>query len=496
MTDADFEAWLISPDSLRCVLVEATCYVDGVETVRYLSNLGYNTQGGDTPPNTAYLPVLGRGGTAFAETLSLDQSGLSYGDIEIINAEGQFDAWLLDRWINCPVKMFVGDPRWARADFRMVFNGIAADLSSKSRTRLNILIRDKMERLNSPVTDVKLGGTTQNKDELLPLVFGEVHNMTPLLIDPSLHTYQVHQGQIHRVIEVRDNGVPVTIVADTVSGTFNLTGTPAGAITASVQGDTQPDWNITVASIIKRLVTGYGKEPMRLTEDDIDLDNFAAFDTAHPQPVGICTTSKTNVVDMVQALAKSLGAQPWFNRLGKLQLLQLSFPGVLPASGIAQRFGPEDMAAQNLSIAQRSPVQAAVILAYCRNWTVQTGLQTGILEEHKARFATEWDTFTAKYTVIAQQYGLDLDPDQRETMLLRRKEAEPEAWRLLDMLCVPRTTYRFQAYGRGLLLSLGEAVLLEHPRFNLDAIVGGTPGVVVGLTPDWFAGRCLVDVMV
>lgn len=488
MTDLEFAAWLIDPDATPCLLFEVTVTVDGVETPRYLSSTGYVTGAGDTPASTAYLPVL-TGGVRLTEKLSLDAGSLSYTDIEIHNADGALDAWLDEIWVNKRFKVFFGDARWPRSDFRLVLAGMVADLDSRTRTRLNIKIRDMLERLNSPMTEVELGGTTQNKDRLIPLVFGEVHNMEPLLIDPALHTYQVHQGTINRVIEVRDNGAPVTAVPDIFEGKFNLAGTPAGTITASVQGDKQPDWNLTVATIIRRLVTGFGRESMRFTDDEIDTTNFNAFDAAHPQPVGICMTDKVNVLEACQQIASSIAAQLTPSRQGKLRLLQLTFPG----SGTPVDIGPEHMLEQNLAIAERSEVKAAVKLGYVKNWTVQEGLETGILEEHKNMYATEWDTKTVRYSAVALAYDLDVEPEQKDTMLLRRKEAEPEAWRLLDIVSVPRTTYRFEGLATMLLLDLGQAVRLKHPRFGLEE---GKAGVVVGLTPDYLKRRVTVEVMV
>lgn len=493
MTDLEFEAWLADPDAVRCLLVEVSPLVDGEETPRYISSVGYVTGPGETPPNTPYLPLI-MGGVKFTETLALDSASLSYGDIELNNADGDFDLWLKDIWVNRDIKVFTGDVRWPRADFVQVFGGVIADIDSKNRTCLNIKMRDKLERLNVPVTETKLGGTTQSKDELLPLTFGEVHNMTPLLIDPALHTYQVHQGPIRRVIEVRDNGVPVSVTADIMEGKFALSGTPAGTITASVQGDMNPDWGITVAAEIRALATRFGQEELRFLPEEFDDENWTAFDAANPQPVGICMTSRVNVLDACQQLAKSVGAQLMVSRKGLLRLVKLQIPGNNPET--APLITERDMVAQSLAVASRPAMIAAVKIGYVKNWTVQQGLQTGITEESKNRFATEWDSFTARYAELARKYKLFLEPQQRDTLLLRRLEAEPEAWRLLDMYSVPRTIYRFEGYARMLTLELGQAVLLQHYRFNLGEIEGGTPGVVVSLSPDWNKGRCTVEVLV
>ena len=206
VSDAEYAAWLSSPSAMRCVLVEATVNVGGSEVVRYMSDKGYVTSPTDTPSNTNYRAII-VGGVKLTESLSIDSNPtLTWGNIEIANINGEFDSWLSDIWNNRQVSVYFGDMKWARSDFRLVFKGMASTISSQRRDRLNIILADSLQRLNTPMTDTRLGGTTSNKDKLLPLTFGECHNVSPLLVDPVLHDYQVHQGAIESIIEVRDNG--------------------------------------------------------------------------------------------------------------------------------------------------------------------------------------------------------------------------------------------------------------------------------------------------
>ncbi len=232
-----FEEWLNDASALRCVLVEVDASIGGVETTHYLSTRGYVTGATDTPANTNYLPVIA-GGVQLSEELSIDGAGgLSYGDIELYNLSGEIDAWLDYVWANRPVRVYLGDLLWPRADYQLVFDGVVENLDSKSRDRLNIKIRDKLQRLNSPVGDAKLGGSTTNADSVIPLSFGEVSNVTPLLSNPGTHEYQVHDGPVEAIIQVREHGVPVTVTPNLATGKFPLIAAPAGKITASVQGE-------------------------------------------------------------------------------------------------------------------------------------------------------------------------------------------------------------------------------------------------------------------
>ena len=238
ITDAQFTSWLSNQSAIRCILVEVDVGLAGTSTVvtRYLSNKAFVTTAADTPANTAYNPRI-KTGIKFTKSLSLDGSvSTSYGDLELTNVDGALDSWLLDYWTNRSLRIYVGDVAWARSDFRLAFSGITTGVAAKDRTKINIQLSDKLQRINTPITTVVLGGTTTLANTLRPLLFGECHNISPLLIDQATNKYMVHQGAIERIIEVRDNGIPVSFTADLPNGMFTLVNQPYGTITVSAQG--------------------------------------------------------------------------------------------------------------------------------------------------------------------------------------------------------------------------------------------------------------------
>lgn len=203
---------------------------------RYLSNQGFVTGGSDTPANTAYIPRI-TGGIQISRKISIDGSvSMSFGDIELNNMDGSLDSWVDDYWANRSLRIYLGDVSWARSDFRQVFSGVTTGVDMRRRDRINIKLSDKLQRLNNPVSEVKLGGSSSRADELIPLLFGECHNITPLLVDSTVNEYQVHNGPIEGIIEVRDNGIPVSFSSTPATGKFRLTNAPSGTITCSAQG--------------------------------------------------------------------------------------------------------------------------------------------------------------------------------------------------------------------------------------------------------------------
>jgi hypothetical protein len=489
MTDEQFMAWLKNPAAARMVLIEVQVNVGGAEVTRCIASREYVTGPADTPANTVYLP-LAKGGLAFTEQVSLTgEAALSGGDIELENGDGSLDSWLGDVWRNRRIRAWSGDPAWPRADFRLVFDGIVDDVGSSSRDTVNLVLRDKLQRLNTPISEAKLGGTSTNKDAVLPIPFGECHNVAPLLTDPVALEYGF-LGAVESTFEVRTNGKPIAVALNNQAGRFNLTTNPfSTTITASVQGDAEGGYAPRIAPLVRRIATAYGKEADRFTDADIDVGNLAAFDAAHPQPVGLYVADRTNQAVAIQQLAASVGAQAIMSATGQLRLIQIA----LPAAGTPVEIGPGQMLANSLHPAERLPVMAAVKIAFDRNYTVQAALTTSIPPAHADLYATEWLTETVVDEAVQARYRLTDDPVQIETCLKTRADARAEATRRLALRSVPRTVYEFDGEPELMVLELGNPVVLRDDRFGLTA---GAPGVVVMMQRNWITGRVTVGVLV
>mgnify|MGYP003440431262 CR=1 FL=1 len=488
ISDLEYTNWLSTPSAFRCVLVEASVNSGGSEVVRYMSNVGYVTGASDSPANTPYRALI-KGSIKLTETLSLESNAtLSYGDIELDNTDGTLDSWIEDVWDNRNVSVFFGDMRWARSDFRLIFKGTFSGVSSKGRERINLILRDSLQRLNTPISDVKLGGSSTNKDRLIPLTFGECHNVSPLLTSAAGHEYQVHNGAVEDVIEVRDNGAPITVTKSLGAGKFTLAASPVGTITASVQGSKPSTYSNQIGELIKLLVKSYGTSE-KLTDSDIDLTNFSDFAAANTAPVGLYLPDRTNLLDACQQLAGSVGAQVTMSRIGKLQLKRIDFP---PA-GTPRLISRSDIAEHKLEVDSVLDVVPAIRLGYCKNYTVENNLQTVIPEEHKSLYEQEWLTTTKSDSTVATKYKMLVEPVQKDTLLLTTATADTEAQRRLDIVKQQRTVYKMVCFTWMFELALGDAVTLKYPRFGLDS---GELGVVVGLEPDWMNARITVKVMV
>ncbi len=458
----------------------------GVDITRYLSNKIYN--GSESTP---YQAVVARG-LQVTESISMDASAnLSAGDIEIYNADGSRDAWLDDVWVNQPVNAFVGDVRWDRADFRQVFSGVIVDIACKSRDRLSLRLVNKLERLNTPVTDAKIAGNATNPDALAPVLLGECHNISPVLTNPVALEYAFGDGVNEAVAEVRTEGKPrgaVTVTANTGRLVFNEAVGP-GVVTCDAQGTKfNGSYVNTISQLVQYLVTQRGKATTRFTAADLDAVQLSAFDAANPQPVGLYLTERTNVLVACQQLASSVGAQLVPSMTGKLRLIQFAIPAIATAE-----IHPSHQLDRSITIVKRTEVVASIKIGYCHNWTPQGKLQTSLPDAHKALYAQEWLSVTAVDAGVQATYKLDSEPVQIDTCLLRKVDAQAEANRRLAIAKVPRTTFRFEATPAQLLLELGQAVKLFSNRFGLAA---GKVGLLTSRTADWDTLRSTLEVTV
>ena len=491
MTDAAFLAWLQSADCIRCALVEVVARIGGSETTLYLSNRNYVTASSDTPASTAYVACI-TGGVSFAETLSLDGTpSISWGDIELDNTGGVRDAWLGYVWANRQVRVYMGDPRWVRADFRLIFDGVVGDLLARDAEVLNLSLLDKLQRLNNPVTEAVLGGATDNKDRLLPLAFGECHNVSPLLTVPSTLTFQYHNGAAERLIEVRDNGAPITTyTSNLAAGSFTLTAAPVGQITADVQG-AKPSgtYSANISTLVQHIVQNYGPTTTRFSGGDLDSSSLSAFASAHPQPVALWLSDRANVLQVCQDLAASVGAQVVVTTLGKLRLVRLA----LPASGTPTAVTAQDFDEHSLKIADRPPVVATSKLGWGRNWSPQTsGLATGLPASSAEALGVDLLSATSSDATATSVYKLGAQPEQVDTLLVVESDATTEAARRRDLWKTPRQIYEARYRAHLLLTELGDTVTLTHTRFGLS---GGVTGLVVNVARDWLAGRVTIGVL-
>ena len=527
-TSSAGELWPVGSGA-RCVLVEftvnkLTSTTVGTDTAStgivklFYSNAGFITE----DASTYYQPLINED-VIITESMSVDSGiPMTVGDISLSNANGDLDAYLDASkyvWVNGAVNIYYGDPSWKiqnyvgiAAKFELIFTGTILDIDSKDRSTISVKIRDKLQRLNTPITDQKIGvtgiwgtGNQTNQDNTVPLIFGEVFNISPILVDPSQFEYYINYGATERLIEARDNGVPISVTLDSFSttGKFRLDKPLVGNLTVSAQGQRQfmtitrsgaleivtGGYSNSVSSAIAVLVTQWGSVN-KFSTSEIDVSNFGSFAALNPAPVGIYLTDRANVLEVCNQLASSVGAQLCVTAKGKLRLIKYGSP-FTPT--VPTTISTDNIIEGTFAIANRTEINAATKIGYAKNWTVQPDLATAIPQAHKDTYSLEWLSVTAKDTGVQSLYKLDAEPEQKDTLLIAEGDATTEATRLNNIFKVTKTTYSFKGTSDLLLLELGQAVTVVHPRFNL---AGGVQGQIVSRSCNWTTSTVDTEVLI
>lgn len=523
------QSWLDSDTALPIILCEVDikyCAAGngGVYTdlSLYFSNTKYATLDGNI-----FFEAIINNKISYTESLPYEgQPSISFGDVELLNTDGMVDNYLNANtfiWTNGRIRIYYGDATWdktsianIRSDFLTIYDGVIDDLVPKSRHSLAIKFRDKLERLNTAVTDTKIGaygvwsGVQPNADKLKPIVLGEPFNITPILINPATLEYLVSQGPIERIVEIRDNGVPVYnskipggADVDLSTGSFKLKTPSSGAVTATVQGLTTninlttgavtQSYKNTVVNAIVTLLTQYGLSGSRLTSSELNLPNLLAIDASDPRPIGLFLTDRVNILNVCNELASSIGGRIFVGRYGTASILRF---GVARPDISSRNITMSDMISGSLFMSRYVDLKPAFSIGYSKNWTLQPSLTTSLPEDHKLLMSDEWLKATVSDTVIASLRKLEVETTQKDTLLIDASSATAEATRLLNYFKVQRKVIRFTGIRSLLSLVLGQQVVVFHDRFNLNNSGSGTIGQVISLTPKWSEQQVDVEVLI
>jgi hypothetical protein len=504
-TVAEMVTWLNTPGHIKCILADITevgNFVNSTVSNFFLSNVAYY---GDNQNYNAAIT----GGLSFSESLNVDgQASLSFGSLEIVNTGGIHDTYLTSYiWNKRPIKVYLGDPSWPKQDFVLIFDGLIQEITAPNENTLSFTLFDKLQRLNDPISErtlTSLGTDRQAANlpaysetalnNLLPLLFGEAFNIQPLLVDKgaatgSGQTYMVHDGAIEGVIEVRDNGVPITVTEGSSTGTFTLLTKPFGTITCSAQGRTP--YTNTVPGIITQLVTNYGTQANRFTTGEISFSDFS-----NTSAVGFYCNDRTNILDACNQLAKSVNANLICPSIvvtngvvstSKLRLVEIK----VPTGNSKYTLNDDNMILNSLSIQEMFPVKPSIKLGYCKNYTVQSTVSGGV--NPQSRFDELYLPATAENITKKALYRDSGTVSEEETLLLVKSQAEAEAQKRLDLWQDQKYVITADYLPHLMFVQLGDTVTIQNARFGLNA---GKLGMVYSVTRNWTTGIVSIGVLV
>lgn len=201
-------------------LVEITAYdpgLPGTRTLRYCTGPGFRTS------TARYMPYLVQAGTMrrdiFGAGNTFGRATVSMGEIVLANPGGALDGLLDYAFDGRAVSVWYGPQTGTYpTDFTpLLQNATMAGQAKSSREELRIALRDKLADLDvqlqtnryagTNVGDAGLEGGPELRGKPKPQCYGEVFNGPAVLVNGPKLIYQMKDGPVQDIPDVRDRGV-------------------------------------------------------------------------------------------------------------------------------------------------------------------------------------------------------------------------------------------------------------------------------------------------
>lgn len=490
-----------NPFAQRVLLVDLKPYSVAAAAVvtRYVGSQTFNTEPTDTPANVRYTGCIQNDVYISRSMFTGDNvGGRSIPDIAVLTiintrepgrAASRFDAWLDPTqytWQGREIVMWMIEHDAAYSTKQEVFKGIIDDIDYDENT-ITFRIRSRAYLLDKLIQENRYAGTgdAEGFAELAgrpkPICYGRCRNIEPVVIDSVNSVYQVHDGDIEEIEELRDRGnnniafyadfsTYATLVAASIplgsyatcldEGLFRLQSPPAGRITLDVKGAwIDGAYSAKPGDILRDIAT----ERAEIT--NVDNDAIDALNTQVPGDIGIYLREDANILDVMDRIVNSYFGFYGFNRAGQFDVGVFAPPAGSPVVSIGER----NMDYGSLSRNPVAQVVWKVTVYYRENFAPQTqeefaGAVTQDLRDYYAetwmKDAVEEDaTILTRYPNAIEKVFYSLHYDQNY--------AQSYAAALLTFFGTSRSLFKAQTNLAPLQVNINDNVELVHSRYNL-----------------------------
>lgn len=441
-----YEQWLATPGLFRVVLVELD-YIDNAQTkTAYFANAPFVSKGTDVPAHTPYLDLI-TGGLEISRAMTevfIGRSTSRMSDLELFS--NAFTSSITDVE-NCQIKIYLGDKEWSKADFQLVFMGVAQDVKHE-RNAVRVEFKDKAQTLDKPVlNDVYTSGPSVGM--LKPLCFGPCFNVTPVLIDAVDHTYQFNSLPSQALTAAKFNGDTVDSANYSVNlsqSTITFSVKPVGAITLDVQGAVVNNTYLSTAShIIDYLLANRLGETVSIT----GLPSYALV---------LYLTDNTSYSAVLDQICKSVGGYWYFNRLGTFVCKYFAGTTGTPAHTLSD---DQNIEGSREHRSRLKPVQNLSI-GYQKNWTVLNSVASSVFDtapELAQQLSNEQQVVTGSNVLAGKT-------NTSNTLIATKADAQTELARRLAIKDKARYIVQTEQFATPFNWLLGDEIELETPARN------------------------------
>ena len=414
----------------------------------------------------------------------------SAGILKLSNLCGEYDDLSCYTWGGRDISICLGRKCYQQDEYVEIFKGKFQGIQFNDN-EITFNLRDNSEKFNNlNVQENKydgsgdLNGNIDVENKPRPLCYGLCYNVSPVLIDASRQIYQVHDGEIDSVLEVRDKGIPLTFssnvtniltatpslggyAVDLQNGYIRLGGQPAGQITMDVQGHVgSSGWINNTVDIITDLVSTRLGQCNLTYPDDFDTATFARVLAQHAYTIGIYIDSDRTIASILSEIMSSANGYWGFNRQGQLEI------GLIRPVDIDDTdFCLNECDIVNKSFGRLSSPSASWRrnVNYARNWTPQNenDLAFGISDQNREFALNQYRTVFSE-NVNLQSIYLNSKEITRDSLLAYQSDAETFADELLDLYSNGIERFKIKVSCGLLKYWRGDRVKLSYPRYKLD----------------------------
>lgn len=420
------------------------------------------------------------------------------GEIVIANGDGELDPVVQSYAVDGrQVRVMFGPLMGAYGEFSSICDAVAVGWASDDLA-VRLQVRDRSYNLDVPLQDnLYLGtggaeGTPDISGKPVPLTFGRVRNIAPLLIDPTNLVYQVHDGLINSIDGVFDRGLALTFDQDQVDyaaligasisageyqtclalGLFRLGSSPAGLITADVRGDATGGYIDTLDTICLRILKTWASVDPLL----IDASTFAgAASIAGELGIHISAGELPSTSQIMDALLGSTAGWWGAARNGQIRAGRLTAPEDRSPNLILDQFNILSVEPDTTPLTRwRQRV------LYRPNWIIQRGedLAGAVTDARRQLLAEAGLVATASDVLTKVRHLQAEDPPPLQTLYENESHAQTLADFLLALHGLDRQLVLVRLKRLGYKLDLQQVVKLTWPRLGL---ANGKKFTVVGI---------------
>ena len=402
------------------------------------------------------------------------QSFPSFGPVILANNSGTLDSTFTGSYTKDQrFVMRLGGPsdEISYGNFGTVLVGIMGMQQNISDKQIEIPIYDDQRRLNIKIPTTvysrsEYGATFPDGSEGVPkaVIYGEVHNFKPTLIDASTLKYGVAGHAIQAVGTVYDNGANITANAtiDLTNATFTLSARPSGIVTCDVKGRKTQAGTYTdrVIGLVESLLIQEGG----YSASEIDQATMRTMKSVRNYKAGIAITQQKTIMEVIDELIAGLLVFYGHNRSGSFDMRQFMAP-----SGTSVLTFQDDVEVQETFSLNISEPKYHVEIGYDNNETVmqENALAGTVPMAAVGWFTQPYRTATLEDTTVRGFYPYSEAQPPVVTRLLTKADAGSIALEYLNLVKTERRIIKAPFGVQPLQVDLGDVVTFTRPRYGI-----------------------------